>query len=117
MLPVLTFKDVFTTVFVRLEDLEAGAGDSSKFLEWQSKMRQQDLDNKLADIERRRIEGMLSLEEAILARGNLVKENRLKVDEMKQEASERKTTFCGLLYTLHQLASFGISGSGWLRVR
>ena len=52
-------------------------------------MRQKDLDEQLAGIERRRIEGKLSHEEAILARQNLIKNNRQKVEQMKEEVSTR----------------------------
>ena len=69
----------------RLERLEAGARDPSQFLEWQNKMRQADLDEKLADIERRRLEGKLSHEEAILARQTVIRENRQKVQQWKEE--------------------------------
>ena len=56
----------------RLELLEAGARDPSDFTTWQNKMRKQDMDAELAEIERRRLEGKLSHEEAILARQNLI---------------------------------------------
>ena len=52
--------------------LEAGARDPSDFIAWQNKMRKQDMDTELAEIERRRLEGKLSHEEAILARQNLI---------------------------------------------
>ena len=52
--------------------LEAGARDPSDFISWQNKMRKQDMDTELAEIERRRLEGKLSHEEAILARQNLI---------------------------------------------
>lgn len=61
----------------RLEKLQAGARDPSHFLEWQSRMRQQDLEEQMADIERRHIEGQLSREEAILARQTLIQENKV----------------------------------------
>lgn len=54
-------------------------------MKWQSEMRQKDLEGKLADIERRRLEGKLSHEEAIFARQNLIKDNKQKVQEMKEE--------------------------------
>lgn len=76
-------------VFVcRLELLEAGAHDPSKFLKWQNEMRQKDLDAELATIERRRIEGKLSHEEAILARQKLISTNQKRVEKMKQETRE-----------------------------
>ena len=51
-------------------------------------MRQKDLEAELAAIERRRIEGKLSHEEAILARQKLISTNQRRVDEMKQETRE-----------------------------
>lgn len=74
------------TELKKLEDLQAGARDPSDFLQWQNKMRQSDLDRELADIERRRLEGKMSHEDAILARSNLIQENKQKVAEMKAEA-------------------------------
>ena len=51
-------------------------------------MRQSDLDSELSEIERRRLEGKLSHEDAILARANLIQSNREKVAEMKAEAEQ-----------------------------
>ena len=48
-------------------------------------MKRKDLETQLADIERRRLEGKLSHEEAILARQTLIKENRQRVIEIKEE--------------------------------
>lgn len=48
-------------------------------------MRQQDLEDELAEIERRRLQGKLSHEEAILARQDLIQENKQKVKSMKEE--------------------------------
>ena len=48
-------------------------------------MRKKDLDAQLADIERRRLLGKLSYEEAILAKQKLTEENRAKVAQMKKE--------------------------------
>ena len=50
-------------------------------------MRQKDTEEQLAEIERKRLEGKLSHEEAILARQSLIKENKEKVHMMKKEAS------------------------------
>ena len=76
----------------RLEMLEAGAKDGSEFMQWQQSMRQKDMDANLADIERRRLEGKLSHEEAILARQNLIQDNRQKVQEMKEEVGASSVT-------------------------
>ncbi|XP_033109719.1 cilia- and flagella-associated protein 99-like [Anneissia japonica] len=72
----------------KLNLLEAGAKDASEFLTWQEEMRQKDLDKELAVIERRRLEGKLSHEEAILARQSLIQDNRQKVLKMKEEAEK-----------------------------
>lgn len=80
-------------VIKKIENLEAGAKDASDFLKWQSEMRQRDLEASLADIERRRLEGKLSHEEAIFARQNLIKENKQKVQEMKEETQKMMQEF------------------------
>lgn len=74
-------------VYFRLEDLEAGAKDKTEFERWQSEMKRKDLEAELSDIERRRLEGKISHEEAILARQNIIQENRQKVAEIKEEVS------------------------------
>ena len=75
------------SILYRLEDLEAGAKDKSEFEKWQTEMKQKDLEAQLAAIEKRRLEGKLSQEEAILARQNLIKENRQRVAEIKEEVN------------------------------
>lgn len=80
-------------IIKKLENLEAGAKDASDFLKWQSEMRQKDLEGKLADIERRRLGGKLSHEEAIFARQNLIKDNKQKVQEMKEETKQMMQEF------------------------
>lgn len=75
-------------MFSRLELLESGAHDPSKFLRWQNDMRKKDLEAELAAVEKRRLEGKLSHEEAILARQKLINDNQRKVEEMKQETEE-----------------------------
>lgn len=68
--------------------MESGAHDPSKFLKWQSEMRKKDLEEELAAVEKRRLEGKLSHEEAILARQKLINDNQRKVEEMKLETEE-----------------------------
>lgn len=72
----------------RLLELEKGGKDASDFYKWQDSMRKKDMEEQLADIERRRLEGKLSYEEAIVARQNLIKENQNKVAEIKEETRE-----------------------------
>ena len=72
----------------RLLELEKGGKDASDFYKWQENMKKKDMEEQLADIEKRRLEGMLSYEEAITARQNLIKENQSKVAEIKEETKE-----------------------------
>ncbi|XP_071413039.1 cilia- and flagella-associated protein 99 isoform X2 [Pithys albifrons albifrons] len=72
----------------RVENLQQGAGDPSEFLEWQKQMRGKDLEEQLAEIECRRLQGKLSHEEAILARQNVIQENKKKADLLREEKAE-----------------------------
>lgn len=72
----------------RVDKLVDGAGDFSEFLEWQKKMQAKDLEEQLAASECRRLQGKLSHEEAILARQNLMQENKQKADQKKEETAE-----------------------------
>lgn len=80
----------------RLELLEAGAKDKSDFEKWQNEMKRKDLETNLAEIERRRLEGKLSHEEAILARQNIIQENKVKVAEIKEEVCLTICFFTGV---------------------
>jgi len=51
------------------------------------------LDAELAAVERRRLEGKLSHEEAILSRQKLIEDNQRKVEEMKIETQELMTRY------------------------
>ena len=66
-----------------MESLEAGARDDSTVVEWQAKMKEQDMQRKMEEIEMRRLDGKLSQEEAIMARQRAVQEKRDTVAEMK----------------------------------
>ncbi|XP_027555719.1 cilia- and flagella-associated protein 99 isoform X2 [Neopelma chrysocephalum] len=72
----------------RIENLEQGFGDPSEFLEWQKQMRGKDLEEQLAEIECRRLQGKLSHEEAVLARQNVIQENKKKADLLREEKAE-----------------------------
>lgn len=77
----------------RLDKLESGYGDTREFEEWQSKMRQLDREKEEAELERRRLDGMLSQEEAILAKQKLMEERRRKNLETKAEAEKYMQVF------------------------
>ncbi|NXU54400.1 CFA99 protein, partial [Turnix velox] len=72
----------------RIENLLRGAGDPSEFLKWQKQMRGKDLEEKLAEIECRRLQGKLSHEEAVLAHQNVIQENKKKAELMREEKAE-----------------------------
>ncbi|XP_061849206.1 cilia- and flagella-associated protein 99 [Colius striatus] len=72
----------------RIENLLRGARDPSEFLEWQKQMRGKDLEEQLAEIESRRLQGKLSHEEAVLARQNVIQENKKKAGLMREEKAE-----------------------------
>ncbi|NXH42697.1 CFA99 protein, partial [Dicaeum eximium] len=72
----------------RIENLQQGAGDLSEFLEWQKQMRGKDLEEQLAEIECRRLQGKLSYEEAVLAHQNVIQENKKKADLLREEKAE-----------------------------
>ncbi|XP_073094055.1 cilia- and flagella-associated protein 99 isoform X3 [Manis javanica] len=72
----------------RVDRLVDGAGDFSEFLEWQKKMQARDREEQLAAGECRRLLGKLSHEEAALARQHLVRGNKQKADQKKEEMTE-----------------------------
>ena len=72
----------------RLIDFEAGGKDGHEFLQWQETMQKQDYDEQMDTIERKRLEGKMSYEEAILARQRLAEENRRAADELKRQTRE-----------------------------
>lgn len=68
-------------------------------------MRKQDLDQELAEIERRRLEGKLSHEEAIFARQNLIQENKVKAQRMKEEV-RHYTCKCSYWFSAEESVPF-----------
>jgi predicted acyl esterase len=72
----------------RLMDFENGGRDAQKFFEWQQTMQKQDYDEQMDTIERKRLEGKMSYEEAILARQRLAEENRSAAEELKRQKRE-----------------------------
>ncbi|XP_048220118.1 cilia- and flagella-associated protein 99 [Perognathus longimembris pacificus] len=72
----------------RIDKLIDGCGDFSEFLKWQKKMQAKDQEEQRAAGECRRLQGKLSHEEAILARQNLIQENKQKASQKKEEMAE-----------------------------
>ena len=72
----------------RLLDYEAGGKDAHEFFQWQQTMQRQDYDEQMTSIERKRLDGKMSYEEAILARQRLADENRQIADELKRQTHD-----------------------------
>ncbi|KAI4873340.1 hypothetical protein NFI96_029086 [Prochilodus magdalenae] len=72
----------------RLERLMQGSNEPSAFLQWQKEMREKDLQKELAQVERRRLEGKISYEEALLARQRVLELNQHKAQLKKEETAE-----------------------------
>uniref|UniRef100_A0A3B4WYC9 Cilia and flagella associated protein 99 n=1 Tax=Seriola lalandi dorsalis TaxID=1841481 RepID=A0A3B4WYC9_SERLL len=65
-----------------------GAREPSSFLQWQKEMREKDLQEELAKIERRRLEGRISYEEAAMARTRIMEHNQRTAQLKKEEVAE-----------------------------
>lgn len=76
----------------RVERLVEGAREPSSFLQWQKEMHEKDLQEKLAQIERRRLEGRISYEEAAMARTRLMERNQRTAQLKKEEVCEDHST-------------------------
>lgn len=72
----------------RLNAYESGEKDGHEFEQWQQTMLKQDNEQEILAIEKKRLEGKISYEEAILARQRLIEENRQIADEIKQQTRE-----------------------------
>ncbi|XP_042357158.1 cilia- and flagella-associated protein 99 [Plectropomus leopardus] len=72
----------------RVERLVEGAREPSSFLQWQKEMREKDLQEELARIERRRLEGRISYEEAAMARTRIMERNQKTAQLKKEETAE-----------------------------
>lgn len=73
-----------------MESLVEGAREPSSFLQWQKEMRERDLQEKLAKIEHRRLEGRISYEEAAMARTRLMERNQKTAKLKKEEVFEEE---------------------------
>ncbi|CAF3291365.1 unnamed protein product [Rotaria sp. Silwood2] len=82
------FKKQEDNVRQRLLDFEAGGKDAHEFFQWQETMQKQDYEQEIIAIERKRLEGKISYEEAILAKQRLTDENRRIADEIKRQTRE-----------------------------
>ncbi|XP_058256077.1 cilia- and flagella-associated protein 99 isoform X3 [Hemibagrus wyckioides] len=72
----------------RLEHLMQGTNEPSAFLQWQKEMKEKDLQEELVQLERRRLEGKISHEEALLARQRVLELNQHKALLKKEETAQ-----------------------------
>ncbi|KAF4084030.1 hypothetical protein AMELA_G00123990 [Ameiurus melas] len=72
----------------RFESLMQGASEPSAFLQWQEEMKEKDMQEELAQLVRRRLEGKISHEEALLARQRVIELNQQKALLKKEETAE-----------------------------
>ncbi|KAF5892555.1 cilia- and flagella-associated protein 99 [Clarias magur] len=72
----------------RLERLMQGASDPSAFLQWQKEMKEKDLQEELAQMEYRRLEGKIIHKEALLAQQRVIDLNQHKALLKKEETAE-----------------------------
>lgn len=69
----------------RIQKLVEGGHELSPYLQWQRDMREQDLQEELAKIGRRHLEGRISHEEAAAARMHVVERNQKTAQLTKEE--------------------------------
>ncbi|KAM7403051.1 hypothetical protein PAMA_003804 [Pampus argenteus] len=72
----------------RMERLVEGTREPSSFLQWQKEMREKDLQEELAKVERRRLEGRISYEEAAMTRTRIMERNQKAAQLKKEETAQ-----------------------------
>lgn len=72
----------------RLNAYESGERDAHEFYQWQQTMLKQDYEQEILAIEKKRLEGKICYEEAILAKQRLIEENRQIAEEIKRQTRE-----------------------------
>ena len=73
-----------------MDNLENGAIDSHDFIKWQTEMKNLDQEKLLLEIEKRKLKGKISYEEAILSKERLVDRNKKIANSIKKEKQSYK---------------------------
>ncbi|XP_014044433.1 cilia- and flagella-associated protein 99 isoform X1 [Salmo salar] len=73
---------------IRMEQLVEGVDKPASFLQWQKEMRELNLQEELAQVERRRLEGRISYEKAALARTGIMERNQKTALLKKEETAK-----------------------------
>lgn len=83
-----------------MQNLVEGGQELSPYLQWQKDMREQDLQEELAKIDRRHLEGRINHEEAVAARTRIMERNRRTAKLTKEEVCHQLAyaafTVCGV---------------------
>lgn len=74
----------------RMQKLVEGGHELSPYLQWQRDMREQDLQEELAKIDRRHLEGCLSHEEVAAARMHVMERNQKTAQLTKEEVCHQR---------------------------
>lgn len=82
-----------------MQSLVEGGQELSPYLQWQKDMREQDLQEELAKIDRRHLEGRISHEEAVAARARTMERNRMTAKLTKEEVCHQLA--CNLCSVWH----------------
>lgn len=69
----------------RYEDLANGGFNTHLFAEWEEEIREEKVRKRIEDIERKHLEGLLSYEEALLAKQKYEKKKKEQAEEFKKE--------------------------------
>ncbi|XP_076149471.1 cilia- and flagella-associated protein 99 [Alosa pseudoharengus] len=72
----------------RLACVVEGGSEPSGFLRWQQQMRERDEQEQLVSLERRRLQGLISQQEAALARTRITQRNLQRAQLKKEETAE-----------------------------
>ena len=76
---------MFSYYFERLEDLERGGYNSDLIVEMEEDIREEEYRKYMEDIERKHLEGLLSFEEAVLAKQKCIKKKKEQAEIVKRE--------------------------------
>ena len=68
-----------------LLDLEAGGKDASEYFRWQENVLQEQLEAEQFEVEKKHLMGRLTYEEAIIAKQKLSEDNKVLVEQLKEE--------------------------------
>lgn len=97
-----------------MQTLVEGGQELSPYLQWQKDMREQDLQEELAKIDRRHLEGRIGYDEVVAARSRVMERNQKAAQLTKEEVCHQPAfTVCGLKMQPPPTDTFSCSGMCW----